>query len=139
MNILGSVVGPLVKTVLDKVLGQIPMSETERQNVQFEADQELKKNAGTVAEAEARIAEASKDVWLAELHNGGFLATSWRPLLALVCMAILVWEAIILSILNIWVHVPYAPEYVSSTAMWCLLTLIGARGLEKINITRTRG
>lgn len=122
----------LITGAIDLVIGKVAKGE------KVEVKDVVDAVAPQAAQAEQTISDAAKDVWLEELHNGGFLATSWRPLAALVSIAGLSWEAFVLPLANIFTHVPSPPEYVSQAFLYTLLTLIGVRGIEKINIVRKR-
>lgn len=122
----------LVKEGIEFVLGQV--KEGKDINVQ-EVVNEL---APTIQATEGVLADNAKEAWLAELHNGGFLATSWRPIVALTSLGGLVYEATVWPILNWLWQIPASPEYVSQAFLYSLLTLIGARAIEKINVVRKR-
>jgi len=92
----------------------------------------------SVVAAEEALTTNAKEAWLAELHNGGWMATNWRPIAAISSIVGLMWESVALPLINAFTHVPYPPEYVSQTWFYVLLTLIGMRGIEKINIARRR-
>lgn len=137
--ILGSVLGGVLDKVLDKVTNQLPVTETERDNIKLQAEKELATHADTIANAEATISTNAKDAWLEELHNGGFLATTWRPLLAVTSTFIIFWDGVLLSVINaLGAGLEHTPAHVSEVAMWVLLTLIGARGIEKISVVSTK-
>lgn len=131
---MSPILAPIITGAIDLVIGKI------KEGVKpAEAAAEVAKTvAPQVLAAEQTISDNAKDVWMQELHNGGFLATSWRPLAALVSLVGLSWEAIVLPVLNTMVPVNSPPEYISTAFLWTLLTLIGARGIEKINIVRKR-
>lgn len=143
--ILGSILGGVLDKVIDKLTNQLPVSDNEKENIKVQAEKELANHAGAIAEAEATISTNAKDAWLEELHNGGFLATTWRPLLAVTSTFIILWDGVLLSIINgvlsglEWSPLSHTPAHISEVAMWVLLTLIGARGVEKISVVRTKG
>lgn len=144
-TILSSVLPGVLNDVLGKILNQLPVSENEKENIKVQAEKELANHAGKIAEAEAQISTNAKDAWLEELHNGGFLATTWRPLLAVTSTFIMVWDAVLLNIVNAglkgleWSTIAPAGDAVLQCALWVLLTLIGARGIEKISVVRQKG
>lgn len=141
-GILGSVLPGVLDKVIEKITNQLPVSETEKENIKVQAEKELANHAGAIAEAEATISTNAKDVWLEELHNGGFLATTWRPLLAVVCTSVIAWDGILVNVVNTtltglsWVTIAHTPHNVTEVSMYILLTLIGARGIEKISVVR---
>jgi hypothetical protein len=133
--ILGSVLPGVLTDVLGKIVNQLPVSENEKENIKLQAERELATHAEAIANAETAISNNAKDAWLAELHNGGFLATSWRPLLALSSTLIIFWDGVLISIFNaLGSGLEHTPAHVSEVSMWILLTLIGARGVEKISV-----
>jgi hypothetical protein len=142
--ILGTLLGGVLDAVIDKITNNIPVTETEKENIKVQAEKELANHAGSIAQAEATISTNAKDAWLEELHNGGFLATTWRPLLALVSTGIMLWDAVVLNIVNAalkgleWATIAPAGDAVLQCALWVLLTLIGARGVEKIAVVRSK-
>lgn len=129
---MNPILAPVITGVIDLVLGKLKAGDPVNP---AEIVQAVEPAASA---AEQAISSNAKDVWMQELHNGGFLATSWRPLAALVSLVGLSWEAIVLPIVNTMVKVESPPEYISTAFLWTLLTLIGARGIEKINIVRKR-
>lgn len=143
--VLGTLLGGVLDKVIDKLTNQLPVTENEKENIKVQAEKELANHAGAIAEAEATISNNAKDAWLEELHNGGFLATTWRPLLAVVSTFIMFWDAVLLNVLNSglaaleWVPIAHANDAVLQVALWTLLTLIGARGVEKIAVVRKKG
>jgi hypothetical protein len=143
--LLGSVLPGVLSEVLGKVLNQLPVSENEKENIKVQAEKELANHAGKIAEAEAQISTNAKDAWLEELHNGGFLATTWRPLLAVTSTFIMFWDAVLVNVVNTalsaldWTTIAHANDAVLQVALWTLLTLIGARGVEKISVVRKKG
>lgn len=145
MSILAGILPGVLGTVIDKIIAQLPVSQNEKENIKLQAEKDLASHAGAIAEAEATISTNAKDAWLEELHNGGFLATTWRPLLAVVSTFILLWDAVLINITNAglkaleWTTVPHAGDAVLQCALWVLLTLIGARGVEKISVVRQKG
>lgn len=134
----------MLTEVLNKILNQLPVSENEKENIKAQAEKELASKADVLAQAEAQISNNAKDVWLEELHNGGFLATTWRPLLAVVSTGIMLWDAVLVNIVNAglkgleWTTIAPAGDAVLQCALWVLLTLIGARGIEKISVVRQK-
>lgn len=135
MSILTSLLPGILDTVITKITNQLPVSENEKENIKLQAEKELANHAGAIAEAEATISNNAKDTWLAELHNGGWLATTWRPLLAVSSTFIIFWDGVILSVINsLGANLEHTPAHVSEVSMWILLTLIGARGVEKISV-----
>lgn len=144
-TILGSVLPGVLNEVLGKVLNQLPVTENEKENIRVQAEKELAQKADVIAQAEAQISTNAKDAWLEELHNGGFLATTWRPLLAVTSTFIMVWDAVLLNVANAglkameWATIAPAGDTVLQCALWVLLTLIGARGIEKISVVRQKG
>lgn len=126
--ILGQVLGGVIDLVLGKVKEGQPV----------DAKEVIDAVAPQITQLEQTITETAKETWLADLHNGGWMATSWRPLAAVVSIGGLAWEGFVLPLLNTLVSIPYPPEYVSQSFLYTLLTLIGARGIEKINIARRR-
>jgi hypothetical protein len=141
-GLLGSVLPGVLDKVIEKITNQLPVSETEKANIKVQAEKELANHAGAIAEAEATISTNAKEAWLEELHNGGFLATTWRPLLAVVCTSVIAWDGILVNIINAtlagldWALVSHTPHNVTEVSMFILLTLIGARGIEKISVVR---
>lgn len=144
-TILGPLLGDVVGKVIDKIGNQLPVTENEKENIRIQAEKELATHAGAIAEAEATLSNNAKEAWLAELHNGGFLATTWRPLLAVTSTFIMAWDAVFVNVVNSgfkalqWVPIANAPTEVVQVSMWVLLTLIGARGVEKISIVKQKG
>lgn len=140
-TILGSVLPGVLKEVIDKITNQLPVTENEKENIKLQAEKELATHADKIAEAEAAISSNAKDSWLAELHNGGWLATTWRPLAAVASTFIVLWDGVILSIINGVINHPLAntPAHTVEISMWVLLTLIGARGIEKISVVSKKG
>lgn len=135
MSILASILPGILDTVIGKITNQLPVSDNEKENIKLQAEKELANHAGAIAEAEASISNNAKETWLAEIHNGGFLATTWRPLLAVSSTFIIFWDGVILSIINAFgAGLEHTPAHVSEVSMWILLTLIGARGVEKISV-----
>jgi len=123
---------PVVQGAIELILGKIKDGQP------VEAKDVIEKIAPQVSQVEQAITDAAKETWLADLHNGGWMATSWRPLAAVTSIAGLAWEGFVLPIANTMVTIPYPPEYISQSFLYTLLTLIGARGIEKINIARRR-
>lgn len=134
--ILGTLVGGVLDAVIDKITNNIPVTDTEKENIKAQAEKELANHAGAIAEAEATISTNAKDQWLAELHNGGLLATSWRPLSAITSLGLIVWDGLLVPVAKGlgWATLNGPPASTVEVAMWVLLTLIGARGFEKIAI-----
>lgn len=143
--ILGGLVGTVLDKVIEKLANQFPVTENEKENIKVQAEKELANHAGAIAEAEAAISTNAKDAWLEELHNGGFLATTWRPLLAVTSTFIMVWDAVLAPVINTglkgleWPTIPATGDTVLQCSLWVLLTLIGARGVEKISVVRAKG
>lgn len=129
---MNPILTPIITGVIDLVVGKL------KDGGAVNPVEIVKTVAPEVIAAEQAISSNAKDVWLEELHNGGFLATSWRPLAALVSLVGLSWEAIVLPVVNTMVKVESPPEYISTAFLYTLLTLIGVRGIEKINIVRKR-
>ncbi len=123
---------PVVQGAIDLILGKLKEGQA------VDAKEVVETIAPQVTQLEQTITETAKETWLADLHNGGWMATSWRPLAAVVSIGGLAWEGFVLPIVNTLVTIPYPPEYVSQSFLYTLLTLIGARGIEKINIARRR-
>ncbi|MDF2809487.1 MAG: hypothetical protein K0S56_518 [Microvirga sp.] len=123
---------PVITGAIELVLGKIKNGEN------VEVKDVIDAVTPQAKALEQTITDAAKETWLADLHNGGWMATSWRPLAAVTSIAGLAWEGFLLPIVNTIVAVPYPPEYVSQAFLYTLLTLIGARGIEKINIARRR-
>ena len=142
--ILGTLIGGVLDKVIDKLTNQLPVSENEKENIKIQAEKELANHAGAIAQAEAQISTNAKDTWLEELHNGGFLATTWRPLLAVTSTFIMLWDSVLVNIINAglkgmeWATIAPAGDAVLQCALWVLLTLIGARGVEKIAVVRSK-
>lgn len=136
MSILTTLLPGILDTVITKITNQLPVSENEKENIKLQAEKELANHAGSIAEAEATISNNAKDTWLAELHDGGWLATTWRPLLAVTSTFIILWDGVLLSVINSVAPSPLSntPAHISEVVMWILLTLIGARGVEKISV-----
>lgn len=143
--VLGTLLGGVLDKVIDKLTNQLPVTENEKENIRVQAEKELASHAGAIAEAEVALSNNAKDTWLAELHNGGFLATSWRPLAAVTSLALIVWDGVLLPVFNAalrgldWSTIAAPPTHVAEVSMWVLLTLIGARGVEKIAVVSKRG
>lgn len=143
--ILTTVLGGVLDKVIDKVTNQLPVTENEKANIKVEVDKELSKQAGAIAEAEAIVSTNAKDAWLEEIHNGGFMATNWRPILALTCTFLILWDGVLISIVNGILlglgayAIGHTPQNVMEVAMWLLLTLVGARGIEKIGVISRKG
>ena len=123
---------PVITGVIELVLGKIKEGES------VDVKDVIDAVTPQVAQAEQALTDSARETWLADLHNGGWMATTWRPLAAVTAIAGLAWEGFGLPIINMVVTVPYPPEYVSQAFLYTLLTLIGARGIEKINIARRR-
>lgn len=123
---------PVIQGVIEVVLGKV------KENLPVEIKEVVDAVAPQTSQLRQSMVDTARETWLADLHNGGFMATSWRPLAALVSIAGLAWEGFLLPIINTMFTVPYPPEYVSQAFLYTLLTLIGARGIEKINIARRR-
>lgn len=143
-TILSSVLPGVLNDVLGKVINQLSVSQNEKDNITLQAQKELAEKADVIAQAEAQISINAKDAWLEELHNGGLLATTWRPLLAVTSTFIMVWDAVLLNVVNAglkaleWATIAPAGDTVLQCALWVLLTLIGARGIEKISVVRSK-
>lgn len=139
--ILGTLLGGVLDAVIDKITNNIPVTETEKENIKVQAEKELANHAGAIAEAEATISTNAKDAWLEELHNGGFLATTWRPLAAVTSLSLLVWDGFGVPVAKGlgWVSLSGPPSSTIEVAMWIILTLIGARGFEKIAVVAKKG
>lgn len=144
-SILAGLLPDVLGKIIDKVLAQLPVSDNEKENIKVQAEKEMASHADVIAQAEATISTNAKDAWLEELHNGGFLATTWRPLLAVTSTFIMLWDAVLVNVVNMGLtalHAPlvgHAPDAVIQCALWVLLTLIGARGVEKISVVRQKG
>ena len=123
---------PVVQGAIELILGKVKEGQS------VDVKEVVESIAPQVSQIEQTITEGAKETWLADLHNGGWMATSWRPLAAVTSIAGLAWEGFILPLANTLVTIPYPPEYVSQSFLYTLLTLIGARGIEKINIARRR-
>lgn len=145
--LVGTILGPILKdvlgNVLDKVTNNIPVSNSEKENIKLQMEKDLAEHAGAIAEAEARVQEAQKETWLADLHNGGWMAQNWRPMVAVGSFSHLMWDGVFLNIVNTilsWFGViqviPYSPEIVVDASFYVLIALVGARGLEKISVAR---
>lgn len=143
-TILSSVLPGVLTDVLGKVINQLPVTENEKENIKLQAQKELAEKADVIAQAEAQISSNAKETWLEELHNGGFLATTWRPLLAITSTFVMAWDAVLLNVVNAglsslhWTQIEHANDAVLQVALWVLLTLIGARGVEKIAVVRSK-
>ena len=129
---MNPLLAPIIQGAIELVLGKI------KDGLPVDAKDVVETIAPKIDQVEQTLADSARETWLAELHNGGWMATSWRPLAAVVSIAGLAWEGFALPILNLMVSIPYPPEYVSQSFLYTLLTLIGARGIEKINIARRR-
>lgn len=144
MSILTSLLPGILDTVIEKITNQLPVTENEKENIKVQAEKELANHAGAIAEAEATISTNAKDAWLGELHNGGFLATTWRPLLAVTATFIVFWDGVLLSIINAILNsfeaitLSPTPAWTIEVSMWVLLTLIGARGVEKLGVVKAQ-
>lgn len=80
----GGLVTGIVTDVLKKVVGRaidsIPMPQSEKDRLRVEADAALAEHAGTIAEAEARMVEATRDMVLADATAESWLQRNWRPM-----------------------------------------------------------
>lgn len=139
--ILGTLLGGVLDKVIDKLTNQLPVTENEKENIKVQAEKELANHAGAIAEAEATISTNAKDTWLAEIHNGGILATSWRPLAAVTSLGLIVWDGFGVPVSKAlgWSSLSGPPASTIEVCMWVLLTLIGARGFEKIAVVSRKG
>jgi hypothetical protein len=132
----------VLKTVIAKITNQIPVSQTERENIELEAQQALADNAGVIAQAEAQMADARKDEWLADLATPYSLSALWRPITAIGCMVVILWDAVIVNVLNLflmnlWSYgIAPSPATTVEIVSYVLLTLVGARSLDKFFATR---
>jgi hypothetical protein len=134
--------GTVLDRVIDKLTNNIPVTETEKENLRQEAQKELASQAGELALAEAKIAEQNKDVWLSELATPNSLAALWRPIVALGSFGILLWDGILSNLLNStlvnlgYIVVPSVPPGTVEAVSYVLLTLVGARSLDKFFVSR---
>ena len=96
------------------------------------------------AEVDATLAEAGRDVVVAEATGQSAVQRNWRPHFMYVCMILLVWHAVPVPILAVLLDVPVsalvALDHVPS-GLWTLLTVgmggyIGARTIEKVALGR---
>lgn len=132
----------VIEAVIAKVTRNLPVSTTERENMELEAKQALAENADVIAQAEAQMAEARKDEWLADLATPYTLSALWRPLTALGCVAVILWDAVIVNVLNlflmnVWTYgIAPSPATTVEIVSYVLLTLVGARSLDKFFATR---
>lgn len=134
--------GTVLDKVIEKITNNIPVSETEKENLKIEASKELANHAGEIARAEVDMAQANKDIWLSELATPNSLAALWRPIVALGSFGILLWDGILSNLLNStlvnlgFLVVPSVPPGTVEAVSYVLLTLVGARSLDKFFVTR---
>jgi hypothetical protein len=123
MGFLG-VLAPMLATVIDRVIPDTG----ERDRVKAELHAQLIANAATMEQAAARIIQA-------EAQSEHQLAAIWRPLLALVCVAIVANNFILAPYVALFagvdVTLPLPPE------IWNLMNLcvggyVASRGAEKV-------
>lgn len=128
---IAAAVIPFLKPVLDKLLSRIP-DAGERLEAEREARQMM-------ADAEARIIEAARDVVQAEVTGQSRIQRAWRPIAMLTFLGIIVWIAVVAPIFGL------AEDSVDALArvpqlLWTLIMIgmggyIGGRSLEKITAT----
>ena len=91
-------------------------------------------------ELDARLAEAGRDVVVAEATGHSRVQREWRPHFMYLCMVLLFWHAVPLPLLSVALDVPLEALVglaAVPSGLWTLLTVgmggyIGARTLEKI-------
>ena len=103
------------------------------------------------AEAEAkeldvRLADAGRDVIIAEATGHSRVQREWRPHFMYLCMVLLFWHAVPLPLLSVALDVPLEALVglaAVPSGLWTLLTVgmggyIGARTLEKVHVEKAR-
>jgi hypothetical protein len=103
--------------VFSKLIEKIFPDKAEQDQAKLELQKALN-------EASSKVIEAQKDVITTEMNNGGF-ASQWRSYLMMICIAIVGYNWIIVSLLNAFLKpfglpiesVPVPPE------LWTLVTV----------------
>lgn len=96
---------------------------------------------------DARLAEAGRDVVVAEATGTSLAQRNWRPHFMYLCMVLLFWHAVPLPLLSVALDVPLKTLVglaAVPSGLWTLLTVgmggyIGARTLEKVSGARGAG
>lgn len=140
--LLLSILAPILKDVVGKIVNKLPVGQAEKDRAVIETESVLAEHADVIADAEAKISTNRAAEWIADVTSSSWLAKNWRPILGVACTAIMVWETILVGIINailMWGGhslIPYAPQYLTDSAFYTLLGLIGVRSAEKINAVR---
>lgn len=103
--------------VLSSLIERIFPDKAEQDQAKIELQKALN-------EAEAKMAEAQKDVITTEMSQGGF-ASQWRSYLMIICIAIVGYNWILVSFLNAFLKplgMPIDPVAVP-TELWTLVTI----------------
>ena len=139
MNPLIGALGPLLKDIIGTVINKLPMTQGEKIKAENEIDLALTQHAGTIAEAEAKMSETRSTEWIADATAKSWLANNWRPLTGITGTLIILWEGILINLVNAGIFyfsgqmpIPHAPSIIVDSSMWVLLALVGVRSAEKI-------
>jgi len=92
MNILKSLLGPVVETAIDRLVPDV--------NARKEAKEDLEKSIlGALTTAD----EAQAKINMAEASSGNWFASSWRPSIGWTCSIALFYHYVASPFINIWV------------------------------------
>jgi hypothetical protein len=136
MAALLAVLGPLIALIRGPILAIIDKLVMEK-----DAKEQLKAEiVRRLAEHDALLHQAERDVIIAELTRGSWLARSWRPLLMLLIMVILAVYGLVLPLAEALSGeaIGFTPRFYDiPDGLWNLITLgvtgyIGGRSLEKV-------
>jgi hypothetical protein len=140
--LIAGALGSVLDTVIDKLTKQIPVSDTEREHIKLEAEKTLADKADVIAQAEAAVAETRTKEWLGDLATPHPMSALWRPMVALGSFFILLWDGILGNVINSilvnlgYLVIPSVPASTTEVVGWVLLTLVGARSIDKLVVTR---
>jgi hypothetical protein len=136
MAALLAALGPLIALIRGPILAII-----EKLAMEKDAKEQLKAEiVRRLAEHDALLHQAERDVIIAELTRGSWLARSWRPLLMLLVMVILAVYGLVLPLAETLSGqaIGFTPRWQDiPDGLWNLITLgvtgyIGGRSLEKV-------
>lgn len=132
----------VVKGALDPILENLDKyitSAEERGQLRKELYEAQAKLSLGVLQYETSLAEAQRDVVVAEAQGQSWIQRNWRPITMLVFVSIIAWNYILVPIFNIWFGLPILEI---PAGMWTLLTVglggyVAGRSGEKIVATLT--
>ena len=130
----GLLTGPLVKAVL-AVIERTQAAKLDKAAIEAELERAI---AAELTRLAATEISARRDVLIAELRGESWLQRNWRPLVAIIFAAVIVFYGLILPIAVDWFGAP--PVRIGDTLLGWIMTsvniaiggYIGGRTVEKV-------